>query len=81
MTTAETLASLGELRRIHAAAGAIVRHTPVFSLNSITERSGGAIMVKAENLQRAGSFKLRGALAKFATCDEHTSGVVVGSAG
>src|SRR5919199_2575324 len=75
------LASLDELRRIHTAARAIVRHTPVFSLNSVTERCGGEIMVKAENLQRTGSFKLRGALAKLATCGEHTCGVVAGSAG
>jgi threonine dehydratase len=79
--TTETLASLEELRRIHAAAGALVRHTPVFSLSSITERCGGEIMVKAENLQRTGSFKLRGALAKLATLGERPRGVVAGSAG
>ena len=78
---AEALASLEELRRIHAAAGSLVRHTPVFSLRSIRERCGGDVMVKAENLQRTGSFKLRGALAKLATLDEHTRGVVAGSAG
>ena len=38
-------------------------------------------MVKAENLQRTGSFKLRGALAKLATLDDGTRGVVAGSAG
>src|SRR5919199_4652326 len=75
------LASLDELRRIHTAARAIVRHTPVFSLKSVTERCGGEIMVKAENLQRTGSFKLRGALAKLATLDDGTHGVVAGSAG
>jgi threonine dehydratase len=76
----ETLASLDELRRIHAAATAIVRPTPVFSVQSISERSGGHVMVKAENLQRTGSFKLRGALAKLATCGD-AQGVVAGSAG
>jgi len=79
--TTETLASLEQLRHIHAAAGAIARRTPVFSLNSITERCGGEIMVKAESLQRTGSFKLRGALAKLATHGERTRGVVAGSAG
>lgn len=77
----EALASLEELRRVHAASGAIVRRTPVFSLNSVTERCGGEIMVKAESLQRTGSFKLRGALAKLATLGERTRGVVAGSAG
>jgi threonine dehydratase len=79
--TTTSLASLEELRHIHAAAGALVRRTPVFSLNSITERCGGEIMVKAESLQRTGSFKLRGALAKLATHGERTRGVVAGSAG
>src|ERR671933_1780140 len=79
--TAEALASLEELRRIHANARAIVRHTPVFSLRSITERCGGDVVIKAENLQRTGSFKLRGALSKLATLDDGTPGVVAGSAG
>src|SRR5919199_5345850 len=79
--TAEALASLDELRRIHANARAIVRHTPVFSLRSITERCGGDVVIKAENLQRTGSFKLRGALSKLATLDDGTPGVVAGSAG
>src|ERR671936_2347290 len=79
--TTETLASLEQLRHIHAAAGAIVRRTPVFSLNSLAERCGGEIMVKAESLQRTGSFKLRGALAKLATHGGRTRGVVAGSAG
>ena len=79
--TTEILESLEELRRAHAAASEIVRRTPVFSLTSLTERCGGQIAIKAENLQRTGSFKLRGALAKLATLEEHTSGVVAGSAG
>ena len=79
--TTEILESLEALRRAHAAASEIVRRTPVFSLGSLTERCGGQIAIKAENLQRTGSFKLRGALAKLATLDEHTSGVVAGSAG
>ena len=79
--TSDSLASLEDLRRIHAAADTIVRRTPVFSVNSISDRCGGQIMVKAESLQRTGSFKLRGALAKLAPLDEGTRGVVAGSAG
>jgi threonine dehydratase len=78
---AAALASLDELRRVHAAASAIVRHTPVLSLRSLAERCGGDVVVKAENLQRTGSFKLRGALSKLATLDDGTPGVVAGSAG
>jgi threonine dehydratase len=79
--TAATIASLDELRRIHADARAIVRHTPVFSLKSLAERCGGDVAIKAESLQRTGSFKLRGALSKLATLADGTPGVVAGSAG
>ena len=79
--TAGGLASLDELRRIHAGAQGIVRRTPVFSLRSLSDRCGGDIAVKAESLQRTGSFKLRGALSKVATLDDGTPGVVAGSAG
>jgi threonine dehydratase len=77
----DSLASPEQLQRIHAAAENIVRRTPVFGVNSISERCGGQVMIKAENLQRTGSFKLRGALAKLALLSESTRGVVAGSAG
>ena len=50
---------------------------------SLSERSGGVIALKAENLQRTGSFKLRGALSKVGRLIEagRTAGVVAGSAG
>jgi threonine dehydratase len=79
--TIDRLTSPEDLRRLHAAADTIVRRTPVFSVKSIGDRCGGEIMVKAESLQRTGSFKLRGALAKLAPLDERTRGVVAGSAG
>ena len=46
------------------------------------ERAGADVVLKAENLQRTGSFKLRGALAKIASLGEALrGGVVCGSAG
>jgi threonine dehydratase len=60
----------------------VVRETPVLSSRTLSERVGGTIALKAENLQRTGSFKLRGALAKIASLGEQCSlGVVTGSAG
>ena len=47
---------------------------------TLEERCGGRILLKAENLQRTGSFKLRGALAKLADLPG-PAGVVAGSAG
>jgi threonine dehydratase len=61
---------------------AIARHTPVLSSRTISERAGGVVMLKAENLQRTGSFKIRGAAAKLAALgDGCSAGVVAASAG
>jgi len=61
---------------------AIARHTPVLSSRTISERAGGLVMLKAENLQRTGSFKIRGAAAKLAALgDACSAGVVAASAG
>src|ERR1700749_1929890 len=66
----------------HAAqvASALARHTPVLSSRSLSERCGGRLLLKAENLQRTGSFKLRGAVHKISHLDD-APGVVAGSAG
>jgi len=59
-----------------------VRETPVVSSRTLCERVGGTVALKAENLQRTGSFKVRGALAKLAALGDHCAGgVVTGSAG
>jgi threonine dehydratase len=60
----------------------VVRDTPVLSSRTLSERAGGTVVLKTENLQRTGSFKLRGALAKLAALgDACADGVVTGSAG
>jgi threonine dehydratase len=54
----------------------------VLSSRTLAERTGMPVALKAENLQRTGSFKLRGALAKIASLgDRCEAGVVCGSAG
>lgn len=58
----------------------LVRTTPVLTSRSLGEACGGRVLLKAENLQRTGSFKLRGALTKLATLHD-VPGVVAGSAG
>lgn len=72
------------LVQAHRAAAPIVRRTPVLTSASVSERCGATVALKAECLQRTGSFKLRGALAKLsalAAGDEAGCGVVAGSAG
>ncbi|MBB4660538.1 threonine ammonia-lyase [Conexibacter arvalis] len=68
----------------HAASAAVVRRTPVLTSASISERCGGTVALKAECMQRTGSFKLRGALNKLRTLGDGADaarGVVAGSAG
>jgi threonine dehydratase len=60
----------------------IARHTPVLTSRTFSERTGGEVILKAENLQRTGSFKVRGAAAKLAALgDACSGGVVCASAG
>jgi threonine dehydratase len=61
----------------------VARRTPVLSTRTISEQAGGTVVLKAENLQRTGSFKVRGASAKLAALGEKgcASGVVAASAG
>jgi threonine dehydratase len=60
----------------------VVKETPVLSSRTLSERVGGTVVLKTENLQRTGSFKLRGALNKLAALgDASADGVVTGSAG
>ena len=82
MGTDETSPSLADIRRAAAAGAGVIRETPVLSSRTLGERSGGTVALKAENLQRTGAFKLRGALAKIAALgDGCADGVVTGSAG
>ena len=61
----------------------IARRTPVVSSRTISERTGATVVLKAENLQRTGSFKVRGVSAKLEALGEAgcAGGVVAASAG
>jgi threonine dehydratase len=64
------------------AVDSIARRTPVLSSRTISERAGGVVALKAENLQRTGSFKIRGVANKLARLGEGcAAGVVAASAG
>ncbi len=78
--TAPTRADIEAARR---RLDGVVRRTPVFSSDTIGRRVGRPVFLKAENLQRTGSFKVRGALNKLATlsAEERAAGVVASSAG
>ena len=60
----------------------VVKHTPIATSAALGELCGGHIVLKAENLQRTGAFKIRGALNKLATLGAAArNGVTAGSAG
>src|SRR4029078_2715025 len=75
-----TLAEIQAAReRVHG----LARETPVYSSETLGRRSGRQGFLKAENLQRTGCFKIRGAVNKLATMtdEERAAGVVTASAG
>jgi len=64
------------------AGAGVVKRTPITESAALSERYGGNVVFKAENLQRTGSFKIRGAMSKLASLgDSVKNGVVAGSAG
>jgi threonine dehydratase len=79
-TTAPTLADVEAARRSIAGH---VHLTPVYASESLTRRTGRQVWLKAENLQRTGSFKIRGAVNKISSLSEaeRAAGVVAASAG
>ncbi|MEO9223156.1 MAG: threonine ammonia-lyase [Mycobacteriaceae bacterium] len=77
---------LVELPQIRAAAEllrGVVRLTPMVASRVLTERTGTPVSLKCENLQRTGSFKIRGAYTRIhgLTSAERARGVVAASAG
>src|SRR3954447_26512870 len=82
-TTGASPVTADDFARARAAVGDVVRHTPVLHSATLTERGGaGNVVLKAESLQRTGSFKIRGALSKLHALGAGCApGVVCGSAG
>jgi len=78
--TAPTLAD------VEAARARIADHarvTPVYGSETLSRRAGRKVWLKAENLQRTGSFKVRGAVNKMSLLGdaERAAGVIAASAG
>ncbi len=61
----------------------IVKETPLIESVKMSEKTGANIYLKCENLQKTGSFKIRGACNKIAnlTQEEKEKGVIASSAG
>ncbi len=63
--------------------GSVIRQTPLLESSALSVLVGGPVYLKCENLQRGGSFKVRGAYLRIAglTAAERARGVVAASAG
>ncbi len=81
-----SLVSLADIQSAHTAMRGVVHHTPMMGSRSIAERCGlerADLLLKMENTQRTGSFKIRGAYHRLSnlTPEEKARGVVAASAG
>jgi threonine dehydratase len=75
--------SLAEIEAARARLQGIARETPLYPTETFTRLTGRPVLLKAENLQRTGSFKIRGAYNTISTLGarEREAGVVAASAG
>ena len=77
------LVSLSDIESARVLLEGVARTTPLEGSRALSERVGGPVWLKCENLQRTGSFKIRGAYVRIArlTDEERARGVVAASAG
>jgi threonine dehydratase len=79
----DTAPTLNEIQEARERLAGIARVTPVYGSETLSTLAGRDVCLKAENLQRTGSFKVRGATNKISTLSkgERRAGVVAASAG
>ncbi len=75
--------SLDEIASARTLLEGVSIRTPMEGARWLSKVAGGPVLLKAENLQRAGSFKIRGAYTRMARLspEERANGVVAASAG
>jgi len=78
-----SLPSLQDIEVAREALRGVSVYTPMEESRWLSALAGGRVMIKAENLQRTGSFKIRGAYLRMARLsdEEKAHGVVAASAG
>jgi len=83
MATETTGPTLTEIEAARRGLEGIARVTPVYGSETLSRLAGREVVLKAENLQRTGSFKVRGAVTRIAALSgaERRAGVVAASAG
>ena len=75
--------TLADIEQAREAIKPVVNQLPVANARWLSELVGGSVYLVPENLQRAGSFKIRGAFNRLSrlTHEERSRGVVAASAG
>lgn len=83
MSLTPTVPTLEEFERAAVELSGVVSHTPLEESQALSEVLGVPVHLKLENLQRTGSFKIRGAAYRLSrlTEQERARGVVAASAG
>ncbi|PZS32592.1 MAG: threonine ammonia-lyase [Pseudonocardiales bacterium] len=83
MALSTELVGLADIRAARELLTGVVRMTPMEGSRPLKALVGGPVSLKCENLQRSGSFKIRGAYVRIArlTAAERAGGVVAASAG
>jgi len=83
LATTSVRPGLADIEAARARLDGVARITPVFGSETLSQLAGGTVLLKAENLQRTGSFKIRGAYNRMSTLspEERAAGVVAASAG
>jgi threonine dehydratase len=75
--------TLADIEAARERLAGVARETPLYHSETFTRLAGRPVLLKAENLQRTGSFKIRGAYNTIASLGpkEREAGVVAASAG
>ncbi|MDR1774113.1 MAG: threonine ammonia-lyase [Clostridioides sp.] len=83
MDNTKNTVSLEDVKKAQETIKNIVKRTDLLESAKLSEKTGATVYYKCENLQRTGSFKLRGACNKIAnlTEEEKACGVIASSAG
>ena len=83
MATLRTAPALTDIEEARGRIDGIAALTPIYPSETLSRLCGRPVRLKAENLQRTGAFKIRGAVNKLSTLSaaEREAGVVAASAG
>jgi threonine dehydratase len=83
LTVTRTAPALPEIEAARRRLEGVARVTPLYRSDTLSRLVGREVRLKAENLQRTGSFKVRGAYNRISTLTEaqRAAGVVAASAG